>query len=303
MGIGRSARRIGTMVLGLFAASAPPAPPALPQTAPQTTAQTARTPARPTASAPVAGVAVATLAWSDRPVERAESPAKDAWRRMSDGDRVRTGDSLRTSPDGVAGLDFPWMAVTLGSSSVLSIPASAVLSTVLERGRAEFSGQGRDIVKIQVGRSEIRGGGRLVLRHEGGRTAATALAGAFRVAAAGKTVEIKAGEGTVVRDDGPPADAFPLPPAPKGLVPGSDPVYVVPGRPRELQWAPAGGSYHVELLGMQSDEVFLSRDVAAPPLRIEIPWLGAYRWRVSARGADGVESRPSADGYVCVVEK
>ena len=49
--------------------------------------------------------------------------------------------------------------------------------------------------------------------------------------------------------------------------------------------------------------MLLARNVGAPPLTIEIPWLGTYRWRVSTRDDRGLESPPSAAGYVCVVDK
>jgi hypothetical protein len=249
-----------------------------------------------------AGMTVAKLVWADRPVERAVEGEED-WTRLEEGDPLRTGDRLRTASGGVARLDFPWMAVTLGPSSVLSVPASAVLSTVLEKGRAEFSGPGHDIVKIRVGGGEIRGGGRLVLWREGERTAATALEGAFRVSGAGRTVEIQAGQGTSMRSGEPPMAASPLPEPPGGLVPGGDPAYVPSGRTAELHWTPRGIAHHVEILALQSDDVLLARNVEEPPLRIEIPWLGTYRWRVSARDGRGLESPPSDDGYVCVVER
>ena len=233
---------------------------------------------------------VAQLVWGDRPVERTEESA-ESWQRLSEGDPLRTGDRLRTASGGVARLDFPWMAVTLGPSSVLSVPASAVLSTVLEKGRAEFSGAGRDIVKIRVGDGEIRGGGRLVLWHEGGRTAAAALAGAFRVSGAGKTVEITAGQGASMLAGQAPTAPSPLPDAPGGLVPGGDPAYVPSGKTAELHWTPGGASHHVEILALQNDDVLLARNVGEPPLRIEIPWLGTYRWRVSARDARGSRAR------------
>jgi hypothetical protein len=54
---------------------------------------------------------------------------------------------------------------------------------------------------------------------------------------------------------------------------------------------------------MQGDDVLLARDTSAPPLGIEIPWLGSYRWRVFARDPRGMESRPSSDGYLCVVDR
>ena len=144
------------------------------------------------------------------------------------------------------------MAVTLGPSTMLTIPSSTVLSTVLEQGRAEFAGPGRDIVKIRVGEGEVRGGGRLVLRRSVGRTSATALEGAFRVRAAGRTVEIKGGEGTVVMDGRPPEAPAPLPAAPRGLQPGKDPVYVRVGQSVDLRWTAAGPSYHVEILALKT---------------------------------------------------
>jgi hypothetical protein len=259
----------------------------------------APTPPRP----PGAGIGIGELAWADQDVERAELPQKSSWRRLRPGDALRTGDTFRTAEEATARLDFPWMSVDLGPSTMLTIPASTVLSTVLEQGRAEFAGPGRDIVKIRVGDGEVRGGGRLVLRRSVGRTSASALEGSFRVRAAGRTVEIKAGEGTVVADGRPPEAPAPLPTAPRGLHPGKDPVYVRSGQPVELRWTAAGPSHHVEILALEKDDVLLAREAATPPLRLEIPWLGTYRWRVSARDARGVESRPSAEGLICSVDR
>lgn len=274
-------------VASLFAQSAAPA------------GAQAPAPPRP----PGAGIAIGDLGWAVRDVERAELPLKSSWRRLATGDKLRTGDTFRTSEDATARLDFPWMAVTLGSSTMLTIPSSTVLSTVLEQGRAEFAGPGREIVKIRVGEGEVRGGGRLVLRRSVGRTSATALDGAFRVWAAGRTVQIKGGEGTVVTDGRPPEAPVPLPSAPRGLQPGKDPVYVRVGQSVDLRWTAGGPSYRVEILALKADEVIFARDVAAPPLRVEIPWLGTYRWRVSMRDPRGLESPPSADGLICSVEK
>jgi hypothetical protein len=195
------------------------------------------------------------------------------------------------------------MQVSLSPSTMLTIPASTVLSTVLEEGRAEFAGPGRDIVKIRVGDGEVRGGGRLVLRRSVGRTSASVLEGAFRVRAAGRTVEVKAGEGTSVADGASPQPPSSLPPAPGGLRPGSDPVYVRSGQAAELTWTAAGPSHHVEILSLGDDGVLLARDAVGPPLRLEIPWLGTYRWRVAARDARGFESPPSKAGLICSVER
>jgi hypothetical protein len=252
---------------------------------------------------PGAGIAIGNLGWAGEGVERAELPLKSSWRRLVTGDKLRTGDTFRTSENATARLAFPWMAITLGPSTMLTIPSSTVLSTVLEQGWAEFAGPGRDIVKIRAGDGEVRGGGRLVLRRSAGRTSATALEGAFRVRAAGRTVEIKGGQGTVVADGRPPDAPQPLPAAPRGLLPGKDPVYVRAGQTVDLRWTPGGPSYRVQLLALEGDEVLFARDVGAPPFRMEVPWLGTYRWRVSTRDARGLESPPSTEGLICAVER
>lgn len=250
-----------------------------------------------------AGIEIGTLAWLDRELQRAELPAKSSWQRLREGAALRTGDSYRTGADGTALLEFPWMTVTLGGSTLFTIPASSVLSTVLEQGRAEFAGPGRDIVKIEIGDAQVRGGGRLVLRRSIGRTSAAVLEGRFRVRSAGRTVEIEAGQGTVVGDGQRPEPPQPLPKAPSDLDPGDDPVYVRSGQAAELRWAASGPAHHVEVLALDRDLVLLARDVQAPPLRVELPWPGTYRWRVAARDARGVESRPSSTGLICSVER
>ena len=49
-----------------------------------------------------------------------------------------------------------------------------------------------------------------------------------------------------------------------------------------------------------SDLVLLQRDVDVALARIEIPWHGAFRWRVSARDGRGVEGPPSEEGLIAV---
>jgi hypothetical protein len=272
----------------------------------QTTAPAARPPAPAATPAPRgkgAGIGIGTLSWLDREIQRAELPAKSSWQHLKEGDRLRTGDSFKTGTDATARLEFPWMAITLGGSTLLTIPSSAVLSTVLEQGRAEFQGEGRDIVKIRVGEAEVRGGGRLVLRRSVGRTSVAALDGSFRLRAKGRTVDIKGGEGTVIEDGRPPQPARPLPAPPGGLEPGKDPAYVRSGQSVELRWASGPTPFHVELLALDREQVLLARDVNAPPVKLQLPWLGTYRWRVVTRDGSGVESRPSTEGLICSVER
>lgn len=250
-----------------------------------------------------AGIEIGDLTWIDREVLRAELPDKSVWRKVGVGDKLRTGDTLRTGEGATARVDLPWLRVELGPSTMLTVPAAAILSTVLDQGRAEFSGTGRNIGRIEVGEAEFRGGGRLVLRRVIGQTSASVLEGTFQVHSVNRTVVLKAGQGTVVMDGRGPLPASPLPSAPEGLQPGADPAYVKLGRAVDLRWTTEAAVSHVELLPLRGDTVLLARETGAPPLRVEIPWVGTYRWRVSGRDGRGIESPPSATGLICVVEK
>ena len=260
---------------------------------------------KPPPATPVAGVAVATLGWMDARVEREDALGKSGWHSIKQGDAVRTGDRLRTAPEGMARVDFPWMSVTAGPATVLHIPAEVVLSLVLGEGRGEFEGRGRDILKVRTADAVIRGTGRIVVRRESGRTLVMAMAmdGTFRVEASGEAVVLQAGEGTFVRDGEAPRPAQKLPEAPERLRPGADPLYVASGESATLTWSPAAASSHVQVMALGSDEVLMARDVSHLPYTLLIPWEGTFRWRVSSRDAQGLESRPSEEGLICVVEK
>jgi hypothetical protein len=250
-----------------------------------------------------AGIEIGEIAWSHGELLRAQPPRKDVWKPVTAGEKVRTGDTLRTTENAVTTIALPWMEVSLGPASMLTIPATAVLSTVLEQGRAEFTGAGRDIVKILVGQAEVRGGGRLVLRHASGQTAASAHRGAFRLRAAGRLVEIRAGQGSQVRPGSPPSPPSPLPSPPTGLRPGAEVAYVRSGRAVELRWAAAPGAYHVEVLPLERERVLLGAEARAQSIQVTPPWLGTYRWRVFSRDAQGFESPASVEGVFSVVER
>jgi hypothetical protein len=253
---------------------------------------------------PSTGITVATLAYVDKVVER-ETAAAAGWQRLAEGANVHTGDRIRTAPDGLARLKYPWMSLTAGPATVVHIPAGVILSTVLDEGRAELLAQGREIIKLRVAEAEIRGEGRIIVRREHERTVvmAMALEGSFRVEASKVAVNLLAGEGTVIEDGKAPESPVKLPEPPKVLQPGQDPVYVTRGEAVPLSWSPSAGAHHIQLLPMGSDEVLIERDVERPPQAITFAWLGTFRWRVSARDARGIESLPSAPGYICVVEK
>ncbi|HEY6554817.1 MAG TPA: hypothetical protein VI669_15795 [Vicinamibacteria bacterium] len=250
------------------------------------------------------GIAVATLAYAAGPLRREAAGARSA-SPLNPGEFVRTGDFVRTGAEGVARFAFPWMSVTASPHTTLHIPSEVILSVVLEEGRAEVSAAGGDILKIRTAEAEVRGAGRVVVRRDPKRQAlvVTAREGTFRVEGSGKAVVLLAGEGTVVRKGSPPEPARRLPPAPTDLRPGQDPIYVVKGEAASLSWRQAGATHHLEVLPLESGDVLLERDVGVGPEEMTIPWLGTYRWRVAARDALGLESLPSVEGLICVVEK
>jgi hypothetical protein len=245
-------------------------------------------------------VALARLVLVEQKVELAKKGA--TWQAAVEGGPVQIGEALRTGENAVARLELPWMSLTLSSRSTLRFPDAFLLSASLEGGRALVEALGRDALKMVTPEAEVRGLGRAVVRREGRTTLVTCLAGRFLVESAGQAVTLAAGRGTVVAAGRGPAPPEAVPPAPAtaSLWPGRDPVYVAPREPLELRWKGGAASYQVELLPVGSDVVLLQRDVAAPPLRVEVPWEGAFRWRVSARDARGLEGVPSEHGLVAV---
>jgi hypothetical protein len=244
-------------------------------------------------------LALARLSLVERKVELAKKGA--TWQAAVEGGPLRIGEALRTGPDAVARLELPWMALTVSPGSTVRFPDAFLLSASLESGRATIEAQGRDALKVVTAEGEVRGQGRAVVRRAGRDTLVTCLSGRFFVEGGGATVTLAAAQGTLVRSGRAPSvpEAAPAPPA-EGLWPGSDPVYVAPGAPLELRWKGSAPAYQLELLPVGSDVVLLQRDVAAPPAPIEVPWEGAFRWRVSARDARGLEGVPSADGLIAV---
>jgi hypothetical protein len=193
------------------------------------------------------------------------------------------------------------MSLTLAPGSTLRFPDAIVLSAALDAGRAVVDAPRLDALKLVTRGAEVRGLGRAVVRRHGTATLVTCLAGRFLVEAAGRVVTLTPGRGSVVADGSAPGAAQDAPAPPRdGLWPAQDAVFVAPSQALELRWKANAPSYQLELLPVGSDVVLLQRDVAASPVTIEIPWEGAFRWRVSARDARGLEGPPSAEGLIAV---
>jgi len=244
-------------------------------------------------------LALAKLSLVERKVELGKKDAK--WQNAVEGGPLSIGEALRTGPDAVARLELPWMALTLSPGSTLRFPDAFLLQATLEAGRALVEAPKLDALKLVTDEAEVRGQGRAVVRRQGKSTLVTCLAGRFLVEAASSVVTLTAGQGTVVAaGKAPSAPQAVLAPPTEGLWPALDPVFVAPAEALELRWKGSAPSYQLEVLPVGSDVVLVQRDVTAPPVKIEVPWEGAFRWRVSARDARGLEGLPSADGLIAV---
>ena len=69
-----------------------------------------------------------------------------------------------------------------------------------------------------------------------------------------------------------------------------------------LGWDPAQPTQILEVLGLTSNEVLISREVGPPPHPLALDWPGTYRWRIGPISPEDVEGPPSAEGLVCVLD-
>jgi hypothetical protein len=255
-----------------------------------------RRPPRPPRPAPVASVRIL-----DGTLQRGDGKS---WKTADREFRIAPGESLRTSRDGAALLTFPWMHIVVADDTVVRLTPSAVLSATLERGRIQEQATTGDILKVITEEAEVRGRGDVVIIRTDtpARTRVSALRGWFRVKSARGSLSLDGGQAAVINAEGAPV-MVELPPAPTGLVPGNDPVYVPQGRSTRLSWNGSAPRYRLQVLSLDGGEVVLSREVVGTSVEVPGRELGTFRWRVSAVDTGGVEGAPSAPGLICVVEK
>jgi len=244
-----------------------------------------------------AAPALARLSFVER---RADLQGAAGSRPATEGSAVRLGDRVRTEVDAVARLELPWMTITMGPASEVRFAGDYLLAAVLEHGRLQLLADKGPILKLVTEEAEVHGQGWAVVRRAGRVTLVSVLRGRFFVQGAGRTIALAPGTGAVVRAGVPPAGPLALPEPPHGLSPGSDPRYAAPGEALSLSWASPREAHQVEVLPVGSDDVLIQRDVGAPPWSLAIPWRGAFRWRVSARDASGLEGPPSTEGLISV---
>jgi hypothetical protein len=245
-----------------------------------------------------AGVAIAKLEVLDGTVEM---EVGRRWSRVDTGASVRAGSRLRTREGSAARVAFPWMDLILSADALLGLPATPVLSAVLEQGRLEQRSAG-SILKVQTREAEVRGSGSVVVRRNDGTTRVTATDGNIRVHGSRAMVALGAGEAAVARSKRDVQGGANAPVAPIELSPGADPVYVRKGQPLSLRWRGDQPAYHVDVLTHEGT-LLISRDVKARTLQVKVPYEGLYKWRVAGVSGEGVEGLPSTDGLFVVVEK
>ncbi len=227
--------------------------------------------------------------------------ASGHWKNTDELSPLRTGDRLLTDPVSAAQIDLAWAMLLLGPQSSLTVQPSRLLTVVLEEGRLEQWAVGHDIVRFRTSETSVRGHGHVVLRRQGQTTAISALTGAFRVDGPSGYVVLSGGQGTVVNGTDPPAPA-PLPASPLATATGPDAAYVLKTVPFRLSWNSAAPLHHLQLIAVPSGDVFFAGDVMGSSHEASLP-VGLFRWRVLAVSDAGLESEPSSEGLICVVER
>ena len=211
------------------------------------------------------------------------------------------GDRVRTLPGASARLDFPWTAIALADRSEVSLERSRVLTLQLQSGRIDIDPE-QDLLHVVTSEASVSGSGRTLIRREGTTTFVGSYNGGAEVEAEGSLVRLGVSQGTVVNAGAAPRPAMALPPSPRVVSPAGNPRYVKLGQVVQLIWTGREETYHLDVLSIDSDVPVVSLDVLGREFSLQLGWLGTFRWRVSSR--DGaVESEPSGEGLICVVEK
>ncbi len=224
-----------------------------------------------------------------------------AWAKTAEDQPILIGDRVRTLKGGTARLEFPWTAVAVGDGSEVSVPNARVLTLQLDRGRLDIDPE-QTLLRVVTEEAVISGAGRTLVRREGTSTFVASYNGGADVEAKGAIVRLGVNKGTLVTAGKAPGEATTLGPAPRVVSPRADPRYVKPGQVVRLTWTGQETAYHLEVLSIDSDVPVVSLDIDAREYDLRLPWLGTFRWRVAGRFGP-VESQPSGEGLVCVVEK
>ncbi len=160
--------------------------------------------------------------------------------------------------------------------------------------------------EVKVGRVETQRAGYDLVIDAGADDKLSVLLGTAAVKAQGATVSVPEDFGTLVRHGQAPQPPRPLPPPPTGLRTDAPEYFradLFTGLPLTWRASTAAASYRVVVA---ADDAFsrVALDAEAPAAAFDARALtaGAWRWRVSARDADGLESKPSATASFTVAK-
>jgi hypothetical protein len=223
------------------------------------------------------------------------------WNKFEVAAPLYTGQAVRTDETGAIFMDMAWSVLVLGPSSNFRLLPSRVLTGVLDHGRIEQRAAAVDIIRLRTAEAALEGRGDVVMRREGDVTTITALTGAFRVETTQGGASLSTGQGVILAAAQPPA-VVNLPPPPTDLYPSRDPVYVVQGQAALLRWKSATPREHIQVLTEPGGAQVVDKETQGATFSLVLP-LGLYRWRVSSVTGAGLESTPSSEGLICVVDK
>ncbi len=230
-------------------------------------------------------------------IQRAGGP----WTRAAEDQALAAGDRVRTHRGATAHLEFPWTAVAMGDASEVSLQKSRVLTLQLDSGRLDIDPE-QALLRVVTAEAAVSGSGRTLIRRQGTTTFVGSYNGGADVEAGGATVRLGVNKGTLINGASPPSEAVALPSPPRIVSPSADPRYARSGEVVHLIWTGRETSYHLEVLPIDSDVPVVSLDLEAHEFDLRLNWLGTFRWRVSGR-TGSVETQPSGEGLICVVEK
>ncbi len=246
-----------------------------------------------------ARIEVALLAFAEGGVEF-QTPG-GAWMKVTEDQALAIGDRVRTLQGGTTRLEFPWTAIAMSDGSEVSIENNRVLTLRLESGRIDLDPE-LTLIRVVTAEAAISGSGRTLVRREGKTTFVASYSGGAAVEAAGTVVRLGINRGTVVNAGAAPREPLVMAQAPRVVSPSADPRYVRLGEIVRLTWTGREAFYHLDVLSIDSDVPVVSLDIGAREFDLRLNWLGTFRWRVSGR-TGAVESQPSGEGLICVVEK
>jgi hypothetical protein len=226
---------------------------------------------------------------------------RGAWTKAAESQPLSIGDRVRTLRGGTARLEFPWTSIAMGDGTEVSLGSARVLTLQLDSGRLDVDPE-QTLLRVVTEEAAITGSGRTLVRREGKSTFVASYNGGADVEGASAIVRLGINKGTTVNAGKPPGVPVTMSPAPRVVLPGADPRYVRPGEAVRLVWTGQETAYHLDVLPIDSDVPVMSLDIDNREHDLRLPWLGTFRWRVAGRTGP-VESQPSSEGLVCVVEK